>query len=271
MDREMVGKDPKGTWCHWLQGRTMPLTVSRRSEHRRSCERAFNVKQNASSTSWTTDKRTDGLSFAYNEPMVALTARGRGTSYKSPGTKKSHCLGGLIRDIDTSTLEVYINYESETREDESLLSVLLLLMLLVVVIVAVVLVLVAVAIVVVMITMVANSDGDGADVRQKRESLIKYHTTYYGMRSEPCRLPFLASKRQGQNSMLKSSNESNPREGLYDLGQANHRQPSRIRREGKGNVYSLRLHNLLSSWLANSYLHHLLHHIHHDTPRIKSP
>lgn len=33
-----------------------------------------------------TDEPTDGLSFAYDEPVAALTARGRGTSYKSPGT-----------------------------------------------------------------------------------------------------------------------------------------------------------------------------------------
>ncbi|KAF7399709.1 hypothetical protein HZH68_008301 [Vespula germanica] len=259
----MVGKDPKGTWCHWLQGRTMPLTVSRRSEHRRSCERAFNVKQNASSTSWTTDKRTDGLSFAYNEPMVALTARGRGTSYKSPGTREPG-----TRQEKPMSMTTRAKRERTSRcfgvAVTDVVSVVV-----VVVVVAVVLVVVVVVVVVVMITMVANSDG--ADVGQKRESLIKYHTTYYGMRSEPCRLPLLASKRQGQNSMLKSSNESNPREGLYDLGQANYRQPSRIRREGKGNVYSLRLHNLLSPRLANSYLYHLLHHIHHDTSRIKSP
>lgn len=30
--------------------------------------------------------QTDGLTFAYDEPARALTARGRGTSYKSPGT-----------------------------------------------------------------------------------------------------------------------------------------------------------------------------------------
>lgn len=38
---------------------------------------------------WTnkrTDGPTDGLSFAYDELAAALTARGRGTSYKSPGT-----------------------------------------------------------------------------------------------------------------------------------------------------------------------------------------
>lgn len=34
----------------------------------------------------TKDKPTDGLTFAYDEPARALTARGRGTSYKSPGT-----------------------------------------------------------------------------------------------------------------------------------------------------------------------------------------
>lgn len=33
-----------------------------------------------------TNGPTDGLSFAYDEPAAALTARGRGTSYKSPGT-----------------------------------------------------------------------------------------------------------------------------------------------------------------------------------------
>lgn len=38
------------------------------------------------SRSRTKDKPTDGLTFAYDEPARALTARGRGTSYKSPGT-----------------------------------------------------------------------------------------------------------------------------------------------------------------------------------------